>query len=189
MSDNPTKVLLVDDEERLADMYAKWLEDDYEVVVAYNGEEALEEIDDDVDVVFLDRRMPGMSGDEVLDEIRAQGITCKVAMVTAVDPDFDIVEMGFDDYVVKPVTKDDLYEKVSQLLSRNDYQDKVQKYFALSSKKAALESEKTEEELMESEEFEQLKQELEELREETDDILGELSDDGDFESLYRDLGA
>lgn len=188
MSSNPTKVMLVDDEKRLADMYAKWLEADFEVLVAYNGEEALEKITEDVDVVFLDRRMPGMSGDEVLDEIREQGINCKVAMVTAVDPDFDIIEMGFDDYVVKPVTRDDLYEKVDQLLGRNEYQDQLQKYFALSSKKATLENEKTEEELEESEEFAELERELEELREQTDDMLEDLSDDGDFESLYRDLG-
>lgn len=189
MSGNATKVMLVDDEKRLADMYAKWLEADYDVAVAYNGDEALEEITEDVDVVFLDRRMPGMSGDEVLDQIRERGIDCKVAMVTAVDPDFDIIEMGFDDYVVKPVTRDDLYEKVNQLLSRNEYQGKLQKYFALSSKKAALESEKTEEELEESEEFAQLQDDLEQLREETDDMLEDISDDGDFESLYRDLGA
>ncbi|MDY7082832.1 MAG: HalX domain-containing protein, partial [Halobacteria archaeon] len=141
----------------------------------------------DVDVVFLDRRMPGMSGDEVLDGIRDRGYDCKVAMVTAVDPDFDIIDMGFDDYVVKPVTRDDLYDKVDQLLSRNDYQGKVQRYFALASKRATLQSEKTEEELKESEEYAELQEELEELREEADDLLEDLSEEDDFSSLYHDL--
>ncbi len=45
-----------------------------------------------------------MSGDEVLDTIAERGIDPAVVMVTAVDPDFDIVEMPFDEYLTKPVT-------------------------------------------------------------------------------------
>jgi CheY-like chemotaxis protein len=40
------------------------------VRTAYGGHEALEELSDDVDVILLDRRMPGLSGDEVLEEVR-----------------------------------------------------------------------------------------------------------------------
>ena len=59
-------VLVVDDESGLADLYAVWLGDDHEVETAYSGQGALEEVTDDTDIVFLDRRMPQMSGDEVL---------------------------------------------------------------------------------------------------------------------------
>ena len=81
-------VLVVEDEPDLADLYATWLKIDYSVRTAYGGEEAVEQLDDEIDVVLLDRRMPGLSGDEVLTKIRERGIDCYVSMVTAVEPDF-----------------------------------------------------------------------------------------------------
>ena len=80
----------------------------HDVRTAYGGEEALEKADEDVDLVFLDRQMPDMSGDDVLERVRERGLDCRVVMVTAVDPDFDIVEMPFDDYLTKPVMRDDV---------------------------------------------------------------------------------
>lgn len=53
-------------------------------------------IDEDVDVVLHDCRMPDRSGGQTLERIREQGYDCRVAMVTAVDLDFDIVEMDFE---------------------------------------------------------------------------------------------
>lgn len=47
--------------------------------------------------------MPVRSGNEVLDKMRIAGYDWCVAMVTTVEPDLDILEMGFDDYLVKPV--------------------------------------------------------------------------------------
>jgi len=61
------RVLIVDDEPDLADLYASWLPEQYAVVTAYDGRGALDALDGSVNVVLLDRRMPGMSGDEVVD--------------------------------------------------------------------------------------------------------------------------
>ena len=66
-SDQPT-ILVVEDEQALIELYVRWLEDEYDVRTAEGGEEALEEFDDSVGVVLLDRLMPGMSGDEMLEE-------------------------------------------------------------------------------------------------------------------------
>lgn len=85
--DRDPVVLVVDDEEDLANLYSQWLSDDYAVRTAYNGEQALERLDETVDVVLLDRRMPGLSGDDALNRIREREYDCRVAMVTAVDPD------------------------------------------------------------------------------------------------------
>ncbi len=87
MSDDLPLVLVVEDEPDLADLYATWLRGEYRVRVAYGGREALEKLDDEVEVVLLDRRMPDLSGDEALKEIRERGFDCRVAMVTAVEPD------------------------------------------------------------------------------------------------------
>jgi DNA-binding response OmpR family regulator len=188
MSDEHPVVLIVEDEPDLADLYATWLDDEYRVRVAYGGREALEELDEDVSVVLLDRRMPDLSGDEALAEIRSRGFDCRVAMVTAVEPDFDIVAMGFDDYLVKPVSKDALHDTVSNLLLRNAYDEGVQELFALASKKALLESEKGPTALAESEEYRELDEQLTELRRELDETLDEFDEGDDLSALYHDIG-
>ncbi|WP_255191509.1 HalX domain-containing protein [Natronobeatus ordinarius] len=184
---NEPEVLVVDDETRLADLFAAWLETEWSVATAYDGEEALEKLTDSVEVVLLDRRMPGISGDEVLEEIREAGYDCRVVMVTAVDPDFDIIEMGFDDYLVKPVSKDDLHEIVNSVLRRSSYAADVQEYYSLVSKKALLESEKTDHELAETEEYQRLRDRLDEHRVRIDETVSELSSHEEFVGVFRDL--
>jgi DNA-binding response OmpR family regulator len=188
MSADLPLVLVVEDEPDLADLYATWLRDDYRVRVAYGGREALDELDDEVDVVLLDRRMPDLSGDEALEAIRDRGVECRVAMVTAVEPDFDIVEMGFDDYLVKPVSRESLKETVENLLLRNTYDDGIQELFSLASKKAILESEKDAATLEEHEEYQKLSARVDELRSQLDQALAEFDDEHDMTAMYRDLG-
>jgi DNA-binding response OmpR family regulator len=185
MTDTPT-VLVVDDETEITALYGEWLGDDYQVRRAYNGAEALEEVDEDVDVVLLDRRMPDLSGDEVLTEIRDRGLDCRVAMVTAVDPDFDILALGFDDYLVKPVSRDDLHETVERLLRRATYDDEVQRYFSLASRKATLEAEKPATELESSDEYAALETELEELSDSLGNTFADL-DEADFRAAFNAL--
>ncbi|ELZ91303.1 HoxA-like transcriptional regulator [Haloferax mucosum ATCC BAA-1512] len=188
MSAEQPLVLIVEDEPDLADLYATWLRNDYRVRVAYGGREALDELDDEVDVVLLDRRMPDLSGDEALSEIRDRGFDCRVAMVTAVEPDFDIIAMGFDDYLVKPVSREALTDTVSNLILRNAYDVGIQDLFSLASKKALLESEKDEATLEENEEYQQLTERLNALRRELDETLSQLDDSEGISAVYRDLG-
>ncbi|WP_277555567.1 HalX domain-containing protein [Halobaculum limi] len=184
--DEPPVVLVVEDEPDLADLYAAWLGVDYDVRTAYGGHDALDELSDDVDVILLDRRMPGLSGDEVLDEVRDRGIDARVAMVTAVEPDFDIVAMGFDDYLVKPVTRESLLQTVEGLYDRSQYDSRMQEFFAVSSKKAVLEAEKGRAALEESEEYQELERRAAELRKELDDDVAGFGE-SDFDRAFRDL--
>jgi DNA-binding response OmpR family regulator len=188
MTTDQPLVLVVEDEPDLADLYATWLDDDYDVRVAYGGREALDALDDAVDVVLLDRRMPDLSGDEVLVALRERDIDCRVAMVTAVEPDFDIIEMGFDDYLVKPVSRDALVSTVSNLLLRTEYDEGVQELFSLASKKAVLESEKGPTSLQENDEYRELDDRLDGLRDDLDRKLDELDDEDGLDVLYRELG-
>lgn len=146
-------VLIVEDERDLADLYAMWLSEAYDVRTAYDAEQALELMDDAVDVVLLDRRLPGMSGDAFLEEIRGEGLDCPVAVVSAVEPDFDVLAMGFDDYVVKPVEKEGLATVVEEMLALESVATESREYHAGTSKREALEAEKTEEELAGSGEY------------------------------------
>jgi len=188
MSDSePPVVLIVEDEPDVAETYNLWLQDEYEVRMAGNGSEALELLDDDVDVVLLDRMMPGLSGDEVLDRIRESDSDCRVAMVTAVEPDFDILEMGFDSYLTKPIRSEELYETVSNLLERSTYDDLLQRYYSLVEKQATLEATKSSAELAESEEYQRLTERVAELKDELSGTLGGVEDDEDFIATLREL--
>ncbi len=186
MSDGP-EILVVDDESRLADLFGAWLGSNWSVGTAYDGSEALEKMSDSVEVVLLDRRMPGLSGDDVLSEIRSRGYDCRVIMVTAVDPDFDIIEMGFDDYLVKPVSKDELIEIVENVADRSGYKADIQEYYALVSKKALLESEKTERELDDNTEYQDLIERVAELEARVDETVSGMSSHDDFVGAFQDL--
>jgi DNA-binding response OmpR family regulator len=132
--------------------------------------------------------MPDFSGDETLEAIRDRGIDCRVAMVTAVEPDFDIVAMGFDDYLVKPVSRDALKETVENLLMRNSYDEGMQELFSLASKKALLESEKDPATLKDNTEYQRLSERVSDLRAELDETLASFDDEHDISAMYRDLG-
>ncbi|MFB6094928.1 MAG: response regulator, partial [Halodesulfurarchaeum sp.] len=169
-------VLIVDDEGGVTDAYRTYLQDEYDVRTAYSGEEALERLDETVDVVLLDRRMPNLSGDQVLEHIRAEGYNCQVAMVTAIDPDFDIVDMPFDDYVTKPVTQDELKQTVEDMLQKRTYSEKLQALYTTARKYATLQEEKSPEQIQGSEEFQHLQDRLHRLRREADDAVAELNE-------------
>ncbi|MUW15953.1 response regulator [Halorubrum sp. CBA1125] len=130
---SPT-VLAVDDDPDLAELYRVYLDPAYDVRIATEGEAALTAMDEAVDVVLLDRRMPDMSGDELLSAIREEGYDARVAMLTAVEPDVDIVDMPFDDYKTKPVTREDLLALVEVLLRRAEFDERSQEFFALVSR-------------------------------------------------------
>jgi DNA-binding response OmpR family regulator len=164
-------VLAVDDEPDLAELYRVYLDSTYDVRIATGGEGALAEMDDSVDVVLLDRRMPDMSGHEVLSAMREAGYDARVAMLTAVEPDVDIVDMPFDDYKTKPVTKEDLLTLVEVLLHRAEFDEHSQEFFALASKKAVLEAT----DATNTDEYEELIDRMESVRERVDDTLDHLS--------------
>ena len=178
-------VLVVDDEKDIADLYTTWLGMGHDVRTAYGGEEALSKVDETVDIVFLDRQMPQFSGDQVLERIRERGIDARVVMVTAVDPDFDIVEMPFDDYLTKPVMREDLDQSVETMLERDGYDDTLQEYFALTAKKATLEAEKTPSELQNNEEYREMLERVEDLEGEADAAVESFDDD--YESLFQEF--
>ncbi|MCU4975595.1 HalX domain-containing protein [Halobacteria archaeon AArc-m2/3/4] len=179
--------LIVEDEPDLANLYAAWLQDACTVETAYDGTQALESIDESIDVVLLDRRMPGLSGDTVLDTIRDRNLDCRVAMVTAVEPDFDIIGMGFDDYLVKPVSKDELLSIIDQLMLRSAYDEQLQEFFALASKKALLDAEKTDAERRSSQEYATLEDRLAVLRTTVDDTMTELLERDVYRRLCKDI--
>jgi response regulator RpfG family c-di-GMP phosphodiesterase len=170
-------VLVVEDERELADLYADYLADEYDLRVAYTGEKTLEMLDRTIDAVLLDRRMPVVSGNEILAELEERDLGARVALVTAVNPDFDIIDLRIDDYLVKPVTRAEVRETVDRLLTIDEYNERIQELTSKKLKRNVLEVERTRAELEGSEEFERLTAEIEQLEREVESLAEELGVD------------
>jgi two-component system KDP operon response regulator KdpE len=117
-------ILVVDDEERMVRFIRLNLEHDgFQVVPAYRGLQALDEIRKEMpDLVLLDVMMPDMDGFEVLKIIRENG-TVPVIMLTAKGEEDDRVrglELGADDYITKPFSPRELVSRVKAVLRRTE---------------------------------------------------------------------
>lgn len=183
-SDDDTAVLVVDDEQAVADVYSEWLSESYTVKTAYGGNEALDRLDSSIDIVLLDRQMPVLSGEQVLETIRERNVECQVALVTGVPMDYESLPLAFDDYLQKPVAKSDLHTLVESLRIRMDYCDTIQEYFRLVSKRVALQTAKDGDEFAAHPTVAELDAEIAALRAEVDGLLAEFSD-AEYEALFR----
>ncbi|REJ05928.1 DNA-binding response regulator [Microbacterium bovistercoris] len=117
------RILLVDDEVRLADGIRRGLEAEGMVVrVAHDGMSGLDAArDDDYDVIVLDVMMPGMSGYRVCQTLRAEGDWTPVLFLTAKDGEWDEVEgldTGGDDWLTKPFSYPVLVARLRALVRR-----------------------------------------------------------------------
>ena len=117
-----TRILLVEDEESLADPLAFLLKKEgFDVVIAPDGPTALVEFErNEIDIVLLDLMLPGMSGTDVCRRLRSMS-SVPVIMVTARDSEIDKVvglELGADDYVTKPYSSRELIARIRAVLRR-----------------------------------------------------------------------
>ncbi len=153
----------MDDEHDVADTQALKLGHHYETTVVYGGAAALDTAGPEFDAILLDRRMPDVHGDEVLARLRERGYDGVVIMLTAVDPDLNILEMAFDDYLQKPVEQSTLVAALEQHLDRPGEDDRLDEFFEITSKLAVLEREKSARQLESSAEYTALKERAAEL--------------------------
>jgi DNA-binding response OmpR family regulator len=180
-ADEVAGVLVVDDERELADTYAARLAGTYDVTAVYCGEDAVEELGDRYEVMVLDRRMPGLSGAEVLKERRDRRLTVRVVVVTAVEPEFDIPEAPCDDYLVKPVDGEALQGAGERALAR--YNDRLQELNSLHLERNVLEVEGNGGEPEQTEKYRELAAEIERVRAEMADLKREVERDFDLEDI------
>jgi len=124
MAANPRSVLLVEDDDAIADMLRSFFErDGYRFLHALTGEEAVERLRiRPVSAILLDLNLPGIDGVETCRRIREFAKT-PVIMLTARDSEVDKVlglEMGADDYVTKPFSPRELLARVKAVLRRSE---------------------------------------------------------------------
>jgi len=120
MADVKPVILIVDDELSIRESFTLILGKEFKVVTAASGEAALKRIiDEKVDLVYLDIRMPGMNGIETLKRIKEIDNGVEVIMVTAVN---DVgsagaaIKLGAKDYVVKPFDVQDILNRTRSIV-------------------------------------------------------------------------
>jgi len=172
-------VLFVDDDEDLRALFGIYLEDSYRPILANDTEEALNRLGDDVDVGILDRRMPWMSGDELLDEIRGRW-SFRVAMITGVEPDMNIVDKDFGDHLTNPVSKKELVATVEQMSDLGICDEKLNQYLTLAKKRALLLEEYPSDQIAARDELGQLEEEIENFGQEFDALRNGFDRKGEF---------
>jgi two-component system response regulator RstA len=123
-------LLLIEDDTRLADLMQEYLQQEgYQVLVEGRGDTAVQRIKtEQPDLIILDVMLPGMDGMAVCRQAR-EFYTQPILMLTAKDEDIDQVlglELGADDYVIKPVKPRVLLARIQNLLRRQASIDSVQ---------------------------------------------------------------
>ena len=118
------KLLIVDDERRMADLLRKGLtEEGHTAVCAYDGAEGLALAKNyEFDVIILDIMMPKLSGYELAKRLRSEKVRTPVLMLTAKDSVPDIVrglDLGADDYMTKPFSFDELLARLRAVKRRS----------------------------------------------------------------------
>jgi len=132
---SPIRILVVEDETRIAEVVQSYLEcEGHMVDRAATGEDALDDFSRRrPDLVVLDLGLPGISGEEVCRRIRA-GSDVPIIMLTAKDGEGDLVrglELGADDYLTKPFSPRELTARVRALLRRARSDDLTESEFRL----------------------------------------------------------
>jgi len=117
------RVLVVDDQKTIVETCRLYLEAaGFDVVVGYNGEQALAEAREaKPDLIVLDLMLPRVDGRDVCRRLRAEGVRVPIVMLTALATEEDRIaglELGADDYVVKPFSPRELVSRVEAVLAR-----------------------------------------------------------------------
>lgn len=117
------RILAVDDEEHILKLYHAILTGaGYEVITARDGEEALNAYyQGKIDLIICDEMMPNVTGNQLIKEIREENKNIPIMMVTAKSSIEDkgvSYDLGVDDYMVKPINKEELLMRISALFRR-----------------------------------------------------------------------
>ncbi len=123
------KILLVDDDRELTSLLKELLEmEGFNVIVAHDGEQALDLLDDSIDLLLLDVMMPKKNGIDTLKALRQTHQT-PVIMLTARGSELDRVlglELGADDYLPKPFNDRELVARIRAILRRSHWSEQQQ---------------------------------------------------------------
>jgi DNA-binding response OmpR family regulator len=121
------KILIVEDEKKIADIVGSYLErDGFKVTIANTGQDALQQIKNNFDLIILDLMLPDIDGETICSSIR-EFSDVPIIMLTAKSSEDDRIKglgIGADDYVIKPFSPRELVARVKAHLRRTKKNEK-----------------------------------------------------------------
>jgi response regulator RpfG family c-di-GMP phosphodiesterase len=122
--DRRRELVIADKENKLADLFHSWLEQEYEVKVAESKVDLKDKVDHSTDCILIDRYFANNTED-VITELKLAYPETSIVLLTGVEPENDRAELDIDGYIVKPVDRKELVEKVEEELSKLNDEWKV----------------------------------------------------------------
>ncbi|WP_128477519.1 response regulator transcription factor [Halorussus pelagicus] len=174
-----SNVLLVGE---AANLCTEWLPR-LNVTTASDGEIALAVADADVDAMLIPQRCPDLSGDELVSKLRDRGVEAPAAVVLPEASDADVLELGFDDYVCRPLTERKIETVLRRLIKRQTYNRLLRRYYRLAicqTNPVIREDESS------AEARARIEAELRDVQDQLAAIESEMAAD-EYEDLFRDL--
>jgi DNA-binding response OmpR family regulator len=171
----PSNILIIEDERDTANLYRNYLEDDYCTTLATSGEQAINELDQSIDLILLDLNLPRMNGKEVIETIENDEVEHtdpRIIILTTRDPTANILEYPIDKYKMKPIYRDDLHSLINDIALQNKFQHLTKRLFQKRSKRNALnQAGKTD-----TETYRELLNAIDELEAQAEEIYDEIAD-------------
>lgn len=147
------RVLIVDGDRRITDMYRQWLTDRYVTVRAHDDAAVEKRFDDSIDVVLLDDSVPGV---DVHDRARRYAEDARVVVLVGGRPDFALLELQCDDLLRKPLVRETALAVVEEQLTRRGEPDAHRELASLRARESLFEVIYTPERLASSSAFQRL---------------------------------
>lgn len=128
---NSKKILIIEDDQRIAQTISKGLEEKgYETVIAFDGKIGSKyALTGEFDLILLDLNLPEMNGYQVASAVRKEGLDTPILMLTALGETEDKIEgfdKGADDYLVKPFDFRELVARIGALLKRSKFSQEIE---------------------------------------------------------------
>lgn len=163
--DSSPRILVIEDEGEQAELYSRWLEPEYSVSTANSKLEFYEEFDEQDKLVLLDRDLRNSTAKELIEESERLKER-PIILITGKEPGDEIIDLDIADYLLKPISKEQIKDRVSQVIELGEKDDELQELASLLHKKEVLERSRSGKG---SEEYEDLLKRIDELRQEIDE--------------------
>lgn len=150
------RVLLVETDTALRELYERWLSERFDVRPVRNGVAAERLLEDEIDVLVLNRILPDRSERAVFELVADREAEAGVVILTTQPPDLAVLDVPFDEYLLKPVDRFTLHEAVERAQRLVAVERCLRRYLRLLTKRDLVESEPIAGTLSNSERYEKL---------------------------------
>lgn len=170
-------VLIIEDDGTLANDYASWLPE-YTVLIATDTDAVYDQLENDVDIVLLDRGFSETPSEEILSSILAHGINCQIGLLSAANTTNNVLHLDVDEHIPRPVNREEFRATVARLDDRHDVMQLVETYLTLVDRKRSFERRKDPSALEDDSHYKQLLGELVARRQQISSLLSQLGNGG-----------